>query len=155
MQISEANTLAPCTNPTIIDSQVTLTSGASVSAAAAISGGQPTLLQFTDNLSPVTPGNARFIFAQSADAAALQATLTQLFVKNPKTFTVTASPGKQQAISVPDGTYLVRVVDTGSTTVLASEQIGLADQSATFTYAAGEAANNSVRLINRAVQEVF
>jgi hypothetical protein len=155
VQISEANTLAPCTNPTIIGSQVILTSGASVSAAAAISGGQPTLLQFTDNLSPVTPGNARFVFAQAADAAALQATLTQLFVKNPKTFTVTASPGKQQAISVPDGSYLVRVVDAGGTTVLASEQIGLADQSATFTYAAGQAANNSVRLINRTVQEVF
>jgi hypothetical protein len=155
VQMSDANTLAPCTNAPFIDSQVTLTSGASVSAVAAISGGQPTLLQFTDNLSPVAPGNARFVFAQAADAAALQATLTQLYVKNPKTFTVTASPDKERAITVPDGTYLVQVVAAGSTTVLASEQIGLADQSATFTYAAGEAANNSIRLINKTVLGVF
>jgi hypothetical protein len=126
-----------------------------VSAVAAISGGQPTLLDFADNLSPVTPGNVRFVFVNSADAPALQATLTQLFVKNPKTFTITASPGAQQAAILPAGTYLVRVVAAGSKTVLASEQIDLADQSATFTYAGGEAVNNSVGLINRAVRDVF
>jgi hypothetical protein len=37
----------------------------------------PLWLQFTDNLSPVAPGFARFVFVQSADAGALQATLTQ------------------------------------------------------------------------------
>jgi hypothetical protein len=155
VQISDANSLAPCTNPPVITSQVTLTSGASVSAVAALSGGQPTLLQFADNLSPVAPGNARFVFANAANAPALEATLTQVYVKNPKTFTLTADPDAQAIASVPAGTYLVQVVATGSATVLASEQIDLADQSATFTYAAGEAANNSVGLINRVVRDVF
>ena len=155
VQISEANTLAPCTNPPLVDSQVTLTSGASVSVVAAISGGQPTLLKFADNLSPVTPGNARFIFAHAADAPALQATLTQLNVKDAKKFIVTVSPGKQQAISIPDGMYMVQVVAVGSSTVLASEQIGVADQSATFTYAAGEATNNVLGLVSKTVQGVF
>jgi hypothetical protein len=155
VQISLANTLAPCTNAAMIDSQVALTSAASVSAVAAISGGQPALLQFTDNLTPVAPGHSRFVFANSADAPPLQATLTQLFVKHPKTFTVTANPGAQDSVGVPAGTYLVQIVAAGGTTVLASEQIGLADQSATFTYAAGEAVNNSVGLINRAVRDVF
>jgi len=155
VQISLANSLAPCTNAALIDSQVTLTAGASVSAVAAISGGQPALLDFTDNLSAVAPGNARFVFVNCADAPALQAALTQLYVKNPKTFPITASPGAQQAVSVPAGTYLVQVVAAGGTTVLASEQIDLADQSATFTYAGGEAANNSVGLINRAIRDVF
>jgi Domain of unknown function (DUF4397) len=153
VQISDANTLAPCTNPPIIDSKVTLTSGTSVSAVAAISGGQPALLQFTDNLSP-TPGNARFVFAHAAGAGTLQATLTQLYFKDAKTFTVTAGPGKQQSIRVPAGTYLLQVV-AGSTTLLAAEQIALTDQSATFTYATGEAANNYIRLVNRPVQGVF
>jgi len=153
--ISEANTLAPCTNEPIIDSQVTLTAGASVSAVAAISGGQPTLLQFTDNVSAVTPGNARFVFAQAADAPALQTTLTQVGVKNPKTFKATASPGKEATVNVPYGTYLVSVVATGSTTVLVTEQIVLANESATFTYAAGQSANSSVGLINKAVPGVF
>jgi hypothetical protein len=155
VQISNANTLAPCTNPSIISSDVTLTAGTSVSAVAAISGGVPALLQFTDNLSPLAPGKARFVFTQAADAPALQVTLTQLDVKSSQTFTVTAGPGKQAAISVPEGTYLVQVTAVGDTTVLASEDIGLADQSATFTYAAGEAANSSVGLINRAVRDVF
>jgi hypothetical protein len=126
-----------------------------VSAVAALSGGQPNLLQFADNLSPVAPGNARFVFANAANAPALEATLTQVYVKNPKTFTLTADPDAQAIASVPAGTYLVQVVATGSATVLASEQIDLADQSATFTYAAGEAANNSVGLINRVVRDVF
>jgi len=155
VQISLANALAPCTNPPMIASQVPLTAGASVSIVAALSGGQPTLLQFTDNLSPIAPGNARFIFAQSADAPALQVTLTQVNVKHPKTLTLTVEPGAQAFVSVSAGTYLVQVNAIGSTTVLASEQIGLGDQTATFTYAAGEAANNSVGLINRVVRDVF
>jgi uncharacterized membrane protein len=100
-------------------------------------------------------GNARFVFANAADAPALQATLMQLNAKNAKTFTVTANPGKQQAISIPGGTYSVQVVAVGQSTVLASEVISLPDQSATFTYAAGQATDNVLGLINRAVEGVF
>ena len=85
----------------------------------------------------------------------MQATLTQLYVTSPKTFNVTAAPGAEQAVIVPVGTYLVQVVAAGSTTVLTSEQIGLANQSAAFTYAAGEAANNSVGLVDRTIRDVF
>jgi hypothetical protein len=155
VQISEANSLAPCTNAALVDASVTLNAGENASIVAAISSGEPALLQFTDNLSPVIPGNARFVFANAADAPALQATLTQLFVKSPKTFTVTAKPDAESAIIVPAGTYQLQVVASGTTMVLASEQISFADQSATFTYAAGEAANNSVGLINREIRDVF
>ena len=81
--------------------------------------------------------------------------MTQLFVKNPKTFIVTADPGKQQKIGVPVGTYLVQVTAVGSTTVLASEQIVMADQSAAFTYAAGATSNNSLALVTKIVRGVF
>lgn len=155
VQISEANTLAPCTNPALISSQATLTSGRSVSAVAAISGGEPALLQFVDNLAPVLPGNTRFVFGQAADAPALQATLTQRDVTNPKTVTVTADPDTQQWIGIPCGTYLVQITAVGSTTVLASEQIFMNDQSVTLAFAAGEAANNSVALVYRIVNGVF
>jgi uncharacterized protein DUF4397 len=155
VQISASNTLAPCTNPPLIDTQVTLPAGASASIVAAVSDGKTTSLQFNDNLSAVASGNARFVFANAADAPALQATLMQLNVKNPKTFTLTASPGKQQGISIPDGVYQVQVVVEGSSTVLASEVITLGNQSATFTYAAGEATDNVLGLINRTVQGVF
>jgi hypothetical protein len=56
---------------------------------------------------------------------------------------------------LPEGTYLVQVSASGSTTVLASEQIEMADQTASFTYAAGEESNSSVGLINRTVRDVF
>jgi hypothetical protein len=155
VEVSESNTLAPCTNPVVIAAQVTLQPGANISLVAAVSAGKRAPLQFNDNLSPVTAGNARFVFANAADAPALQATLMQLNVKNPKTFTVTANPGKQQAISIPGGTYSVQVVAAGNSTVLASEVINLPNQSATFTYAAGEATDNVLGLINRAVEGVF
>ena len=68
---------------------------------------------------------------------------------------VHASPGKQQGINVPEGTYLVQVAAAGSTTVLVSEQIEMDNQTASFTYAAGEASNNSVGLIGKIVRDVF
>jgi hypothetical protein len=155
VQISETNSLAPCTNSAVITSQVTLTSGSSASAVAALTTGQPALLQFPDDMASIAPGNARFVFANSAVAPALQATLTQVGVKNPKTFTITANPDAEAAISVPYGSYLIQVVATGSTTVLTSEQIDLSDQSVTLSYAAGEDSNNSVGLVNRVVRDVF
>jgi len=155
VQISDANTLAPCTNPPLIDTPVTLTAGASLSAVAAVSTGKPALLTFTDDLTAVTAGDARFVLANAADAAELLATLTQVGVTNPKTYTVSSDPGKETAISVAAGTYLVAVTATGSATVLASETIGLPNGSVTFTYAAGEAANSSIGLVNKTVQGVF
>ena len=153
--ISDANTLAPCTNPPIITSQVTLAGGTSVSAVAEVSGGQPALVQFTDGLTPISSGNARFVFAQTADAGTLETTLLQLNVTKPKTFTVTATAGKQEAIIVPAGTYLVQLFASGTTTVLATETITLSSQSATFAYAAGESSNASLGLFSKSVLDVF
>lgn len=155
VQISLANTLAPCTNAVMIDSSVTLTPGESLSAVAAISGTAPSVLQFTDNLAPVAPGNARFILINSADAPGLQATLTQVGVKNPKTFVGSAEPGAQTAIPVPFGTYLVKITEIGSTTVLTSLEMALPDQSVTLSYASGETVNNTVGLVNRTIRDVF
>jgi hypothetical protein len=155
IQISVANTLEPCTNPVLIGSQVTLKSGENASVVAAISSNQPTLLQFIDALSPVVPGNARFVLVNTADAPALQATLTQVGVKNPQTFTGSADPNTQTPIPVPAGSYLVQVTAVGSTTVLTSVEIALPDQSVTYSYASGEALNNTVGLVNRTIRDVF
>jgi hypothetical protein len=155
VQISESDTLAGCSNPPILSGTVALRAGTSVSEVAAISKGQPALLEFADNFTPVTPGNARFAFANAADAPTLQVTLTQLNVKTPQTFTGTAKPDAEVNITVPAGTYSVTVVAAGSTSVLTSEQITLPDQSVTLTYAAGQAANNSVGLVSRTIRDVF
>ena len=155
VQISLANTLAPCTNAAVLDSQVTMTPGQSIAAVAAISSTQPALLLFTEDLVPVAPGNARFVLVNSADAPALQVTLTQLDVKTPQTFTVSANRGAQAFIPVPAGVYLVQIAEAGNSTVLTSETITLADQSVTFGYASGESLNNTIGLVNRTVRDVF
>jgi hypothetical protein len=152
--VSESNTLAPCTNPPIIDSKVTLTAGASVSAVIALSSGSPALLQFTDNLSIVAPRDARFVLSNAADSELL-ATFTQEGVTSPKTFTVTAKPGAEGTVTVPAGTYLVEVTLDGTTTVVAAETFGVGSQSATFFYAVGQSANKSLRLIKRRVPDVL
>ena len=155
LQISLSNTLAPCTNPPVITAQVPLLPGANVSAVAAISNTAPVLLQFADELGAVVPGNARFVFAQAADAPALQATLVQQDAKHPASATLIAEPGTEQWAGLPAGTYLVEVTAVGSTTILTSQKITLQDQSVTLSYAAGEILNNTVGLVNRTIRDVF
>jgi hypothetical protein len=155
VEISESSTLTPCSNAAVISSSVTLKPGDNTSAVAAINSSQPTLLVLSDELGPVVPGKARFVFAQAADAPALTATLTELFVKNPQTFTLTSTPGTEQWVGVPAGTYLVEITAEGSSTILTSEQIGLADQSVTLTYGSGEALNNTIGLVTRTIRDVF
>ncbi len=155
VQISLANTLAPCTNPAVIDSSVTLSSGQNTSAVATLLAGQATLLQFPVNLAPIAVGSARFVLVNSADAPALTATLTQQDVPKPKIFSLKANPGAQAGTTIPTGVYLVQVSATGTSTILTSQKITLADQSATFSYASGSATNNTVDLVNRVIRDVF
>jgi hypothetical protein len=155
VQISQSNTLAPCSNPNVIEESATLSGGSSVTDVATISGTQPALLQFTDDLSPVTEGYARFVLGQAAEAGALEATLIQVGVPDPKTYSVTASAGTEQAIKVAAGLYLVQIFASGGRTVLTSETITLPDQSADFVYATGQAANNSISLIYKVVDGLF
>jgi len=155
IQISQANSLAPCSNPAVIGGSITLTGDENVSAVASINATQPALVTLSDELGSVVPGNGRFVFANTADAPALQATLTQLFGKKPQTFTVSANPGAENWIGIPFGNYSVAITAVGSSTVLTSEQIYLQDQSVTLTYAAGESLNNTVGLVTRVVRDVF
>ena len=155
VEISESNTLAPCSNAPVISSSITFKPGDNTSAVAAISSSQPILVTLPADLGAVVPGNARFVFANVADAPELQATLTQLYVTSPQTFTVTATPGTENWIGIPDGTYSAQITESGSTTVLTSENMTLQDQSVTLAYAAGEALNNTVGLVTKVVRDVF
>lgn len=155
VEISESNSLAPCSSAPVISSSITFKPGDNTSAVAAISSSQPILVTLPADLFAVVPGNGRFVFANVADAPELQATLTQVNVKTPQSFTVTATPGTENWIGIPDGTYSVQISESGSTTVLTSQTITLQDQSVTLAYAAGEALNNTVGLVTKAVRDVF
>lgn len=154
VKISWANSLAPCTNPSVVDTKVTLSADKNVSAVVALDGsGAPSLVTFTDNLSTVTAGNGRLIIANAADAPALQLTLTQLGVKDPITHTYTANPGKEITVDLPVGSYSLQTT-SGTTTTLLGNVIA-DNQSVDLTYIVGSASNNSVSLVTRVIRDVF
>jgi hypothetical protein len=155
VQISEANAVDPCSNPAVASLNVTLSGGTSLTAVAEISGGSPALMLLSDDLSKVAAGSARFIFGQTADAGTLTATLTQVGVSDPKTYSVSSKAGQQQAIKVLAGTYLVQIFNSGASTVLASKDIVFDNQSAVFVYAAGQATTNSIGLVYKVVDGLY
>jgi uncharacterized protein DUF4397 len=153
VKVSVANSLAPCTNSPFLDSSVTLLANQNVSAVVALSQtGTPTLLTFTNKFSPVTAGMGRVLFAQAADAPAVQIIFENTSTKN--TFTYTLNPGTLLSVSLPAGTYTV-VVNAGTTNLIPSTTVVLSSQSATLLYAVGEASNNTVTLETRTVKDVI
>jgi len=155
VKISPANSLAPCTNAPIMESTVKLASGSAVTAVLALnSTAAPALLTFTDDLKPVDVGDARFVFANAADASALTVTLTENFVKHPVTRTFTINGGQQVITTVPFGSYSLQATAVGSSVPL-TMTLFAPSQSVELGYFVGAASNGSVSLIPRLIQDVF
>ena len=92
VKVSPANTLAPCTNTPIVDSTVTLPADKTISAVIALSQtGTPTLLTFTNVFSAVPANMGRVLFAQAADAPAVQLILENTATS--KLYTYSVNPG--------------------------------------------------------------
>jgi Domain of unknown function (DUF4397) len=155
IKISMANSLAPCTNPPIVESEVKLGAGGTTTAVAALSSGSPALLTFVDNLKTVKTGESRFTLANAADAGALTVTLTQEFVKNPVKRTITIKPGDQTSIDLPLGTYSVQAEASAGGTPLVSTAVFGGNQAADLMYFVGSATNGSLSLVQRSIQDVF
>jgi Domain of unknown function (DUF4397) len=154
VKISLANSLAPCSNPSVVDTTVAVGADKNVSAVLALDGsGAPTLLSFVDNLDTVVVGEGRVVFAHAADAPALQLTLTQLGVKNPVAHTYTANPGKEVMVTLPVGTYSLQA--TTGTTTIPLDNVVAESQAVSLTYIVGSASNNSVGLVTRVIRDVF
>lgn len=153
MKVSVANSLAPCSNSPFIDSSVSLKANEDASAVVALSQtGSPSLLTFTNNFSPVAADTARVLFAQAADAPAVQVTLTNTVTM--KVYTDTVNPGELLDVGVPAGTYTIEVAQ-GNTTLVGSTPLTLDSQSATLLYAVGEASSNTVNLEIKTVRNVI
>ena len=107
VKVSVANSLAPCTESPFLDGSVTLQANQNVSAVIALSQtGSPTLATFTNKFSSVPAGMARVLFAQAADAPAVQVIFENTSTKS--TFTYTVNPGALLSVSLPAGTYTGR-----------------------------------------------
>lgn len=153
VKVSAANSLAPCSNSPFIDSTVSLKAGEDASAVVAMSqAGSPSLLTFTNDLSPVAANTGRVLFAQAADAPAVQVTMTNTVTM--KTYTKTVNPGDLLDVSLPAGNYTIEV-EQGSTVLVAATPLTLYSQSATLIYAVGEASSNTVNLETKIVRNVI
>jgi|SRR5579863_4107598 len=153
IKVSIANTLAPCSESPMIDSSVTLEKHQDLSAVITLDAqGKPALLTFVNNLTPVAAGMSRVLFAQSADAPALQLVLQD--TKTMKVYKFTVNPGALLNVTLPEGTYTAEI-NQGTTTLVTPTLVDLSSQSATLIYALGQASNNTVSLVTRTLKDVI
>jgi hypothetical protein len=153
VKISVANSLAPCSNAPIVDSNVTLESGQNVSAVFVLnSSGVPDLVKFNNSFSTVSANSARIEFALAADSASVQVIFQSTTTK--KQYTYSAKPDALLMATLPSGSYTVEV-NQGTTTILPSTDVDLFSQSATLLFATGEASNSTVNLQIKTVKDVL
>jgi hypothetical protein len=152
VKVSIANSLAPCTNSPLIDREVTIEPKTDISAVLALNeAGTPTLLTFTNDLSPVTTGMARVLFAQAAGAPAVQVILQNTTTK--KLYTYSVKPDTLLEADLSAGNYTVEI-NQGTTNLVPSTFLSLDSQSVDLLYAVGQVANNTVALATRALKNV-
>lgn len=152
VKVSIANTLAPCTNTPLIDRDVTIDARSDVSAVIALNeDGKPSLLIFTNNLSPVAANTDRLLFALAANSAELQIILQN--TETNKLFTFAVKPGTLLDANLPAGEYNVEI-NQGATTLVASTPLRLWEQSVTLLYGLGRSSNDTLVLENRILRDV-
>jgi hypothetical protein len=153
IKVSIANTLAPCTEAPLIDSNVTLDKHEDLSAVITLDpNGKPALVTFVNNMTPVAAGMGRVLLAQAADAPALQVTLQNIATN--KVYKYTVNPGALLDVTLPAGAYNA-TISQGGTTFIASSPVDLFSQSATLLYTIGEATNNTLNLVSRSIRNVI
>jgi hypothetical protein len=124
-----------------------------ISAVMTLSAtGTPTLLTFTNPLTPVTPNMGRVLFAQAANAPALQVILQN--TSTMKLYTFAVKPGALLDAGLPAGSYTIEI-NQGTTTLVPSTPLNLFSQSVTLLYAVGETSNNTVTLQTRILRDVI
>jgi len=153
VKVSIANTLAPCSNSPLIDTTVKIGAESDTSAVIALdSTGTPTLVTFTNNLTPVPANGSRLLFAQTVSSTTVQVTLENLSTKKSSTYNV--KPGALLDVNLPAGAYTVSV-SQGTTTLVESTAEFLNSQSVTLFYAIGQASNSTVVLSSRILRDVI
>jgi hypothetical protein len=153
VKVSIANSLAPCSNSPLIDRTVTIEAEKDMSAVIALNeDGVPTLLTFTNNLSPVAANSARLLFAQAANSPAVLVILQNTETK--KLYTYSVNRGGLLDVDLPAGVYSVEI-NQGTTTLATQAQLFLDSQSATLLYAIGQASNDTVVLETRTLRDVI
>jgi Domain of unknown function (DUF4397) len=152
LEISVADSLAPCSNTPFLEKTIALGAGKNVSAVVALNQAKaPTLLTFTNNFAAVAAGNVRVLLAQAVDAPTLTVLLQNKTTLKTNTYTVES--GALRDVTLPAAEYSVTVLQ-GTTTLVSSALFSLDSQSVLLLYAVGGASNGTVTLPSRIVRNV-
>lgn len=153
VKVSIANTLAPCTNEPLIDRTVTIEARTDLSAVITLNeDGTPTMLIFTNDLSPVAANTDRALFALAANSPELRVILQN--TETNKLYTYAVKPGTLLDANLPAGNYNIEITQ-GATTLVVSTPLRLNAQSVTLLYGLGRSSNETVVLESRILRDVI
>jgi Domain of unknown function (DUF4397) len=154
VNVSVADSLAPCSNSTtpLVEKTISLGAGKNVSAVVALSqAGTPTLLTFTNNFAAVTAGKVRVLLAQAVDVPTVQVILQNKTTLTSNTYTVKS--GALLDVNLPAAEYSVQV-NQGTVRLVSTSLFTLQSQTVLLLYAVGKASNSTVTLPSRMVRNV-
>jgi hypothetical protein len=155
VKVSLADTLKPCSNTPVAESEVKLVAGSANTLVIALSNGVPALEAFVDDLSSVPSGQTRFRFAHAADAPAIRVTLTSVDASQPVKQTFNLNPGAHPALLLPRGTYQVVATLVGEKAPFLNETLIVPGRGVVQNYFVGLSTNFSVRLLTRDIGNAF
>jgi hypothetical protein len=156
IKVSPANSLLPCSNPSVAETSVDLAAGGAATVVLALSSGTPTLMKFGDNLKTVEVNQGRVSIANAADAGTLAVRLTpEPVVKGSKTYNFTIAPGSEATADLPIGVYQLSATASGGTTPLVGALVAAENQSVQLVYITGSVTNNAVAPVTRLIRYVF
>jgi len=153
LKMGPANPFVPCSESPIVDTDVSLKAGQDVTAIAALDEkGQPTVLNFVNDLASVAEGQARVTLTNAGDAPVLQVTLQ--VVNSKQKYTYNVNPGKAVDATLPANEYTIEVAAKDSL-LIPPQPILLTSVSATLVYAVGRADNGSLALVTKTIRGVL
>ncbi|MGP0017593.1 MAG: DUF4397 domain-containing protein [Candidatus Sulfotelmatobacter sp.] len=153
VKVSIADSLAPCSNAPLLEKSVTIDPKTDYSAVLTLNeDGTPTLLTFTNNLTPVAANTGRLLFALAANSPAVQVIVEDTATK--KLYVYAVKPGALLDVTLPADGYTVEV-NQGTTTLVASTSLHLYSESVSLLYAIGQASNDTVVLETRTLRDVI
>lgn len=158
VQISLANTLAPCTGQVVLSHTIILKgSDQKALVAAEGSNGAPVaeVFELTEAM-PVPVGRGRVVALHTANAPAVDITLTDPATNQVSTITDLAPYKRLTGPILPFTPYQIRVFPTGTNTVVAGPLgFSASDRSAEILFVVGSAANSTVTVITKEIPGVF
>ncbi len=156
--ISLANTTKPCSNAAVITQHVGLAAGQQfVLVAAESTSGAPAaeVYDLTEEV-PVKAGTARVVVFHTANAPAVDISLTDNATGKSVVLSDLMPGGRIAGTVFPFTAYVERVMPTGTTTVVAGPtSFNAADRAVEALFVVGSAANSDVTVIAKEIPGVF